>query len=281
MTKHRMTRSVGLFLTYSVLIFTIIVILFPLAWIISGSVNPASFYSATFFPENVTLVNFRALFEEGSLYPTWYFNTIKIATINCALAVVFTTMTAYAFSRYRFPGRKAGLMTILILQMFPGILALVAIFVFLLLIGLLDSHWGLILVYAGGQIPFNTWLMKGYLDGIPSSLDDAAQIDGAGHLTRFVRIILPLATPIVSVVALFNFFGPIFDYIFPRIVLRSPENFTLALGLWNLIAGRQSFGDQNYAQFAAGAILIAVPCAVVYLIFQNYLISGLAQGATK
>ena len=137
-------------------------------------------------------------------------------------------------------------------------------------------------MYSAGQIPFNTWLTKGYLDSIPREVDEAAQIDGAGHFIRFFRIILPLARPIVGTVALFTFFGPFFDYIFPRIILRSPENWTLGVGLWNIMAGRSLYNSMNnFSQFAAGALLVAIPCTAAYLIFQRRLISGLAMGATR
>ncbi len=154
-----------------------------------------------------------------------------------------------------------------------------SLYIFLHLIGLLDTLTGLILIYIGGQIPFNAWLVKGYLDTIPRELDEAARIDGAGHFTVFVRIILPLAKPILAVVALFNFMTPLFDFILPSIILNSPEKYTIALGLFNFINDQFS---NNFTRFSAGgAILIAVPVAIVYLFLQRFLISGLTAGGTK
>jgi arabinogalactan oligomer/maltooligosaccharide transport system permease protein len=268
----------GLFAVYIVLLLMVVIVFYPITWIVSSSISPGrSLSGSQLIPSNPTINHYRALFAETN-YLQWYRNTLKIATINSGLSVIITTMGAYAFSRYRFWGRKVGLMTFLVIQMFPGSMGMIAIYVLLLKLNMLNSHWGLILVYLGGQIPFNTWIMKGYLDTIPKSIEEAARIDGAGHITVFTRIMLPLAVPIISVVALFNFFGPMFDYILPRIVLRSPEKFTLALGLYQFV--NQQFAN-NFTRFAAGAVLVALPVAIIYLFLQKLLISGLTRGASK
>src|SRR5699024_4157375 len=168
-------------------------------------------------------------------------------------------------------GRKNGLYVFLLLQMFPVMMAMVALYIFLNMLGLLDTLTGLILIYLGGQIPFNAWLVKGYFDTIPRELDQAARIDGAGHLRVFWSIMLPLAKPILAVVALFNFMMPMFDFLLPSIVLTSEENYTLAVGLFNFINDQFS---NNFTRFAAGSILVAVPIAAIYLFLQRYLISG-------
>lgn len=154
---------------------------------------------------------------------------------------------------------------------------MVAIYILLNTIGLLDSLFGLTLVYIG----INTdecLLVKGYFDTIPKELDESAKIDGAGHMRIFLQIMLPLAKPILAVVALFNFMGPFMDFILPKILLRSPEKFTLAVGLFNFINDKYA---NNFTVFAAGAIMIAVPIAIVFLFLQRYLVSGLTTGATK
>ena len=157
-------------------------------------------------------------------------------------------------------------------------MAMVAIYILLNTIGLLDSLWGLVLVYVGGSIPMNAFLVKGYFDTIPKELDESAKMDGAGHFRIFFTIMIPLAKPIIAVVALFNFMAPFMDFILPRIVLRSPENYTLALGLYNMV--NDAFANE-FTRFAAGSILIAVPIAIVFLFLQRYLISGLMSGSTK
>jgi arabinogalactan oligomer/maltooligosaccharide transport system permease protein len=264
--------------TYAVLGFMVIVVLYPITWVVAGSFNPAYGLSgARLIPHEATLNHYIYLFTETQ-YLTWYKNTLIIAVSNAILSVAITTMMAYSFSRFRFLGRKTSMMTLLVIQMFPGAMGMIAIFVLLTKLNLLNTHLGLILVYAAGQIPFNTWLMKGYFDTIPKSIEEAAKIDGASHLTIFFRIMLPLALPIISVVALFNFFGPMFDYILPRIILRSPDKFTLAVGLYAYVTAQFA---NNFTRFAAGAVLVALPIAIAYLAMQRLLISGLTQGATK
>ena len=265
---------------YLFLAFMAVVIGYPLLWTVGMSLNPGtSLYSAQLIPGNWSLVHYKWLFTDpNSDYLTWYKNSVYVALANAFFSVVITSFVAYAFSRYRFVGRKYGLYAFLLLQMFPAIMAMVAIYVMLNMIGLFDSLIGLTLVYIGGQIPFNAWLVKGYFDTIPRELDEAARIDGAGHLGVFFKIMLPLAKPILGVVALFNFMAPFVDFLLPRIILRDPEKFTLALGLFNFISNQF---DNNFTRFAAGSILIAVPIAVVYLLSQRFLISGLTAGGTK
>lgn len=267
-------------LIYLVILVMAIVIFYPLVWAFAISMNTASsLYGASLIPDNWTLENYQWLFTNPrSDYLMWYRNTLFVATITSALSTLLVAFTAYAFSRYRFRGRTYGLYAFLLLQMFPVLMAMVALYILLNTIGLIDNLWGLIIIYVGGNIPMNAFLVKGYFDTLPKSLDESAKMDGAGHFRIFFQILLPLAKPILAVVALFNFMSPFMDFILPRIVLRSPENFTLALGLYNFVNTQFS---NNFSRFAAGAILIAFPIAAVYLYLQKYLISGLSAGATK
>ena len=265
-------------LTYLLLILISVIVILPLLWLVGSSLNPGmSLFGSTMFPANPTLIHYRNLFFETD-YLLWYRNTLTIATSNMVLSVILTTLTAYAFSRFRFKGRKFTLMLMLVLQMFPGFMAMTAVFVLLMHLGLLNTHLGLVLVYAGGQIPFNTWLAKGYFDGIPRSLDEAAKIDGASNLTIFKKIILPLARPIIAFIALVNFIGPWMDFIFPRLIPRTAGQRTLALGLYDMATGQQA---THFTLFAAGAILVAVPITILFLFLQKLFIEGLTRGATK
>ncbi|BCQ44421.1 hypothetical protein ERHA55_19480 [Erwinia rhapontici] len=169
-------------------------------------------------------------------------------------------------------------MLFLLLQMIPQFSALIAIFVLSQLLGLINSHLALVLIYVGGMIPMNTYLMKGYLDAIPKDLDESARMDGAGNFRIFIEIIMPLSKPILAVVALFSFTGPLGDFILSSTILRSPDQFTLPIGLYNLVS--QKMGA-SYTTYAAGAVLIAVPVAVLYLALQKYFVSGLTSGSTK
>lgn len=278
--SQRFRSHIGLGLTYLILLLMVVVTLFPIIWTIGASLNPGtSLFSTQLIPEKATLTHYQYLLTDpNSSYLTWYKNSLKISFYTAALSVLLTSITAFAFSRYQFIGRKYTLMAFLVLQMFPSLMAMVAFYVLLNMVGLLDNHWGLILIYLGGQIPFNAWLMKGYMDTIPRGLDEAARIDGAGHVTVFFRIIMPLCSPILAVVFLFNFMAPMMDFLLPQIVLTSPENKTLAVGLFDMINDR--FG-QFYTRFAAGSVLVALPIAAVYLMLQRYFISGLTAGASK
>lgn len=267
-------------LIYLVFLVMFLIISYPLYWVFSISMNTTStLYGASLSPENWSLNNYEWLFNNPrSDYLLWYRNTLFVSTVVTVITTLSVSLIAYAFSRYRFKGRKNGLYTFLLLQMFPVLMAMVALYILLNTIGLLDNLWGLILIYVGGGIPMNTFLVKGYLDTIPISLDESAKMDGAGHFRIFFQILLPLTKPILSVVALFNFMAPFMDFILPRIVLRTPQNYTLALGLYSFVNAQFA---NNFSRFAAGAVLVALPIATVYLILQKYLISGLASGATK
>lgn len=277
----RKTKSnlqvIGMYLFIGVVF---VFISYPLLWTLGLSLNPGtSLYGSTMFPENWSFVHYKWLFfDPSSDYLLWYKNTLIVATITSICSVIVVSLIAYAFSRYNFIGRKNGIYTFLLLQMFPVLMAMVALYLLLNLVNLLDTLTGLILIYIGGAIPLNVFLVKGYFDTLPRELDESAKIDGAGHFRIFFTIMLPLAKPILAVVALFNFMTPFMDFILPSIILRSPENFTLALGLFNFI--NDQFGN-NFTRFAAGAILIAIPIAAVFLYLQRYLISGLTSGATK
>lgn len=265
---------------YSIIAVVSIIIFYPLAWAIGLSFNSGtSLYSSSIIPKDPTLQHYRWLFTSPeSNYVTWYKNTLIVSTVSSILSIGFTSMTAYALSRFQFVGRKSGMYAFLLLQMFPVMMAMVALYIFLNLIGLLNTLIGLIMIYVGGQIPFNAWLVKGYLDTISRELDDAAKIDGAGPIRLFIQILLPLITPILAIVALTNFMLPIFDFILPSIILHDKSKYTLAVGLYNFVTEKYS---SNFTVFTAGAILIAVPIAAIYLFLQKYFISGLAAGGTK
>ncbi len=278
--SRKTKNTLELVVMYAIIALVFVIIMYPLLWAFGMSLNPSSnLYGASLIPENWSFVHYEWLFTSPrSNYLTWYKNTLIVSLSVATLGTLLVSFTAYAFSRYRFRGRTYGLYAFLLLQMFPVLMAMVALYILLNTIGLLDSLIGLIIIYIGGNIPMNAFLVKGYFDTLPKELDESAKMDGAGHFRIFFQILLPLAKPILAVVALFNFMNPFMDFILPRIILRSPENYTLALGLFNFVNDQFS---NNFTRFAAGAILIAVPIATVYLFLQKYLISGLSAGATK
>ncbi|MFC0189161.1 sugar ABC transporter permease [Fictibacillus aquaticus] len=271
-------KYIRLTLSYIILLAAIVVVVYPVLWVIGSSFNPGnSLMSSTIIPENATLAHYKNLFENTD-YLTWYWNTLKVCFFTMVLAVIFIGLTAYAFSRYKFIGRKNGLLLFLVLQMVPQFVAILAIFILADQVKLLDTHFGLVLVYVGGLIPMNTWLAKGYYDTIPKELDESARMDGAGHFRIFFQIILPLSKPILAVVALFSFISPFADFILASVLLRSPEKFTLAIGLYNMIS--DEFGN-SFTTFAAGSVLIAIPIGILFLSLQRYFVSGLTAGGTK
>ncbi|MFN7252270.1 MAG: sugar ABC transporter permease [Anaerobacillus sp.] len=268
----------GIYFIFAVMF---VIIAYPLLWAVGISLNPGrSMFSASMIPENWSLEHYKWLFfdDPRGRYVTWYKNSLIVAGFTSLFSVIVSTFTAYAFSRYRFVGRKNAIFILLVLQMFPILMAMVALYLLLNLVGLLNSLTGLIIIYVGASVPMMTFLVKGYFDTIPKELDEAAKIDGAGHLRIFVQIMLPLAKPILSVVALFQFMTPFMDFLLPRIVLRSEEKYTLALGLFNFVSNQF---DNNFTRFAAGAMLAAIPIALLFLFLQRYLIAGLTAGGTK
>jgi ABC-type maltose transport system permease subunit len=215
----------------------------------------------------------------------WMANSLVVSTLSAGVALVVTTLAGYAFARFRFPGRKYGLLLMILLQMFPAGMAMVAVFRVLQVMGNLtggviglNSLIGLSLVYIGGGIPFNTWMIKGYIDSLPKELEESAYLDGATPHETFSRIILPLLGPILSVVAVFNFITPYSDFVFPSVLMQEEERYTLAVGMQSLISGNFS---ANWALFAAASILGSIPILVLFFSIQRFLVQGLTQGAVK
>ncbi|KKB74083.1 arabinogalactan oligomer transport system permease GanQ [Bacillus sp. TH008] len=278
MRKRKFFR---LFFSYALLIFMIVVIIYPLLWTVGASFNPGnSLISTSIIPDNPTLDHYKELFagKQSLQYGKWYLNSLKISIFTMIGAVISVSFTAYAFSRFRFKGRKNALMLFLLLQMIPQFSALVALFVLAQMLGMMNSHWLLILLYIGGQIPMNTYLMKGYMDSIPVDLDESAKIDGAGNTRIFWQIIMPLSKPMIAVVAMNGFTGPLGDFVLSSTILRSPESYTLPIGLYNLV---NEVMGASYTTFAAGAILISIPVAVIFIMLQKNFVSGLTAGGTK
>lgn len=280
MSKRKQKNVVRLALSYIVLIILAVCAVYPALWIILGSVRPGkSLYSKTLIPESFTLQHYSELFNSRIiLFPQWYMNTLKIAVLSMLLGVALTLLTSYALSRFRFRNRQNFLSILMVLGMFPGFMSMIAIFLLLKEWTLLDNPYALVLVYSCGAPLGLTLIAKGFFDTIPRSLDEAARIDGAGNFRIFVNIILPLSRPILTYLALLQFVGPWVDFIFARLILRSKENWTLAVGMWDMVASQQ---NSNFTVFAAGAVLIAVPITILFMIMQRFLVDGLTSGASK
>ncbi len=270
-----------LLFSYLLLAFMAVIIVYPLLWTAGASFNPGnSLISTSIIPMHPTFDHYKELFagKESLQYVQWYVNSMKISLFTMAGSLLCVTFTAYAFSRFRFKGRKYALTLFLLLQMIPQFSALIALFVLAQILGMINSHWLLILLYIGGLIPMNTYLMKGYMDSIPMDLDESAKIDGASSTRIFFQIILPLSKPMAAVVAMNSFTGPLGDFVLSSTILRTPESYTLPVGLFNLV---NDVMGASYTTFAAGALLISIPVAVIFIILQKNFVSGLTAGGTK
>lgn len=275
---QKSTRFWTQLLTYAFLLLMTVIIVYPLLITATSAFKSGNLIAFDLsFDAEFTLDNFRRLFSE-TLYGTWYMNTLFVAIMAMAIQVTIITLAGYAYSRYRFIGRKSSLKFFIIVQMVPTIAALTAFYVMALLVGGLDTHGFLIFIYVGGAIPMNTWLMKGYFDTVPIDLDESAKLDGAGHIRTFVQIVLPLVRPMIAVQALWAFMTPFGEFMLARFILRSPANYTVAIGLQQFIINPR---EQRVTLFAAGAILIALPISVLFFFLQKNFVSGLTAGGTK
>lgn len=271
-------RRLNHILTYLYLIALSIIIIYPLLITVmsafkSGNVVAFKLDGST----NFTFDNFLGLFNE-TLYGTWYLNTLIIATVTMIVQTSIVVLAGYAYSRYNFMARKQSLVFFLIIQMVPTMAALTAFFVMALMLNALNKSWFLIFLYIGGGIPMNAWLMKGYFDTVPISLDESAKIDGAGHFRRLWQIVLPLVRPMIAVQALWAFMGPFGDFILSKFLLREKEYYTVAVGLQTFISDPKNL---KISYFAAGAILIALPISILFFFLQKNFVSGLTSGGDK
>ncbi len=276
---RKTANIVRLTLSYVVLIFIAVCAIYPALWVLLSSLRPGTaLFSDSLIPDTFTIVHYKELFTNPSFqYGVWYVNTLKIATLTMIFSTILVTLSMYALSRFRFRGRKMTLTIMLVLGMFPGFMSMIAIFIFLLQLNLLDTHAALIIVYSAGAV-LGGFVVKGFYDTIPRSLDEAARIDGATHLQVFIKIMLPLSRPMLTYVALTTFAGSWVDFIFARLVLRSKDNWTLAVGMWDLVSNYQ---NSNFTLFAAGAVLIAIPITLLFIFLQRFLVQGLMSGASK
>ncbi|WP_159721038.1 sugar ABC transporter permease [Streptococcus halichoeri] len=275
--KHK--RFLAQLLTYIYLISLAIVILFPILVTVSSAFRPGNTTAFSFhFNGPWTLANFRTLFQD-TLYLRWYWNTLIVAFFTMLIQVAVITLTGYAYSRYHFFGRKKSLVFFLVVQMVPTMAALTAYFVMAWLFNALNQYWFLILIYVGGGIPMNAWLMKGYFDTVPYDLDESAKLDGSGHFRTFYQIVLPLVRPMIAVQSLWAFMGSFGDFMLAKFLLRAQEKYTVAVGLQSFITNDAR--NPKVTLFAAGAILIAVPISVLFFFLQKNFVSGLTSGGTK
>ena len=272
-----------------------IVSVFPVAYMISSAFNrDQSLGGAQLIPTHVTLHNFGNLLHNNvstsgggkadAPFISWYLNSVLVASVTAFFTVLLGALAAYAFSRFRFKGRRLGMLMLLLIQMFPQFLAVVAIYLIILNVGDIfpvigiNSLPAVIVVYLGGSMGIQTWLMKGFFDTIPKELDESARVDGATAGQIFWGVILPLAAPVLAVVALMSFVFTLNEFVIASAILQTTDHFTLPVGL-------RGFIDQQYGQrwgpFTAGALLSALPVAALFMSLQRYFVRGLTAGSVK
>ena len=271
---------------HTVIISVCLFSLFPLYLVVISSFNSSgSLRLDSFIPREISFANYKMLFTDPTIpYLTWVKNSLIIAGATAVLSVTIGSASAFAFSRLNFKGRKSGIQLLLLVQMFPAILAISAVYVimervytFAPSLGL-GTQAGLLLIYLGGAMGVNIWLLKGFVDSIPKELDEAAKIDGASAVQTYWLIFMPLAAPVLAVVALLSFIGTFNEFILARLFLVDMESRTVAVGLQQFIGGQFS---ENWGPFAAGSIIASVPIVIIFLSLQKYIVNGLTAGSVK
>jgi len=273
-----------------------VIALYPVWFIASAAFNADQSVSGTsYLPTHFTLKNFSQILNNtvvdqssGSRvdapYLRWFVNSMLVAGVAALLTVILAALAAYAFSRFRFKGRRMGMLTLLLIQMFPQLLLFVAIYLIILNTGAifgflgLNTFTALIIVYLGGAMGVNTWLIKGFFDTIPKELDESARVDGATAGQIFWGVVMPLAAPVLAVVGLISFIFTLNEFVIASVIMQTTHHFTLTVGM-------RGFIDQQYGQrwgpFAAGALLAAIPAAALFMALQKFIVGGLTQGAVK
>ncbi len=279
MSRDRTRRQILSVITHAFLLLCCVMTVYPILQIITVSLRPSDqLYSTSLalIPEHATLrAYYRILFEKDFLL--WLRNSCLIAITVTIFGVTLASTTAYAFSRYRFPGWRSGLYAFLLTQLFPATMLMLPLYVLMKTFHLLDTFTGLVVAYTATALPFCVWTLRGYYDTIPVELEQAALIDGCTPWDAFVRVTLPLAAPALAITALFSFMTAWSEFLVARIIISSQELYTLPLGLESLAGVFQT----EWANYAAGSLLVCVPVMVLFIALNKYLVSGLSLGGVK
>lgn len=266
--------------THAVLMLACMAALYPVLWVVKMALSAGQSFSTSGnpLPTEVSLEHFATIFTmDGGIFWRQLLNSVVIAGVTTVVGVLLACTAAYAFSRFRFPGRQVGLASFLVTQMFPGVVMAIPLYILLDKLGLLNSLTGLVLVYSTSAIPFCVWMLKGYFDTIPRDLEEAAVMDGASQWTIFTQVVLPLARPAIVVTALFSFMTAWNEFILAATFLNDASMFTLPVMLQRFV------GDYStqWGSFAAGAILVSLPVMALFFRLQRHLVGGLTAGGVK
>ena len=275
--KGKTKKIIDALITYCLLIIVAFIFLFPCLWLILASFSSTgNLYSIPgFFPESYSFKSFITLFTDTAMYdyPRWLLNTLITAVCSCVLSTILVILTAYVISRFEFKARRPLMKGALVLGMFPSFMSMTIIYILMTQFQLINNLFGLIAIYSC-TAPMGYLVQKGFFDTIPTSIYEAARIDGANNVRVFRTITLPLAKPMIVYTALTSFTWPWSDFVLPKILLKNRENWTVAVGLMSL-------GETEFSRFAAGAVFIAVPIVVLYFLLVKNMVSGLTAGAVK
>lgn len=269
------------FVVYVLISIICIFAVFPFLWMLSVSFKPAAevYAPPKLLPINPTLDGYRTVLTSTGAFSftTWILNSCLVSLLTTLFSLIIATLGAYGLSRFRFRGEKTLAYIILTTQVIPGALLVIPLYIIMGKFNLLDNLFGIVLAYTTFTVPFCTWMMKGYFDTIPSSIDEAGMVDGASRFKVFTKIVLPLATPGLVATGIFAFIAGWNEYLFANSFLRSYENWTLSVG----IASFQGQYDTNWGSLMAGAVLIAIPVVIIFLVLQKHLVAGMTSGSVK
>ena len=275
---HRRSKF-KIFLTYAILIIVTGITIYPVLWVVKVAFGGRSLLSTSLslIPEHISLDNFRVVFSQKP-FLIWLRNSIIVSFVTTISSLFLATTAAYAFSRFKFPGQRKGMLSLLITQMFPGVLMIIPQFILISkVLHLYGSLVGLVIIYSTTSLPFSIWVLKGYFDTIPISLEESATIDGASRGRIFWQIILPLSKPALAITGLFSFMTAWNEFILAATFLDDEMKYTLPIGLREMVG---EFGAE-WGNFAASSILVAIPVVVLFMLFQKFLVSGLTAGSVK
>lgn len=279
MTIDRKKKNIIKFATHLVLILFTIIALYPVSQVLTISLRPTDKLLSTsleIIPDNATVNSYVALFTERP-FLRWIGNSTLISLTVTLTGVVLASMAGYAFSRFNFPGKKFGLLSLLVTQMFPATMLLLPLYLMLIFFGLINTYFGIIITYTATALPFCVWTMKGYYDTIPGSLEEAARIDGCNQFQAFYKIILPLAAPALVITGLFSFMTAWAEYVVANQILQDLELWTLPLGLKSF----ESNMSTEWGLYGAASLIVMIPVVLLFLLLSKWLVSGLTLGSVK
>lgn len=266
------------------LLFLATVWLIPIVWLVCNSFSGYPGMNViNFFPEEWTFNNYKLLFanpDSVAQFPRWFMNTFIIAVFSCIISSSFVLMVSYAMSCMRFPGRKTLMNIAVILQLFPGFLSMIAVYFILKSFNLTNSHFGMVLVYSASS-GLGYLVAKGFFDTVPTSLREAAYLEGANEAVVFLKIVIPISRPIIVYTVISSFLAPWMDFVFAKIILNSgiSSDWTVAIGLYNMLD--RTLIHSYFARFCAGGVLVSIPISILFIIMQKFYVEGITGGSVK